>query len=137
MELIQIYPDRTATLLKFNARVAYFVHGVWLSFNATCTRYLIDHGYTVWKFLRAGKAEMKMIDREAGSDMDGLQCRFTSLEVTPPGNLSSHTASTSSREERVTALKEAKRSILAQLRKCSKRWFQGFFERRKGLGILF
>lgn len=60
--LIELYSDRTAMSSKFNALVAYSVHGV--SFNGTerSRRYLSDAVYTLLEFLPVEIAELRVTD---------------------------------------------------------------------------
>lgn len=45
--MVQVYSDKTATALKENAKFAYPVHGVFVSFTKEFCSYISDHGYTI------------------------------------------------------------------------------------------
>lgn len=91
----------------------------WAEFTAKCRRYLFEHGHTLLGFLPAGSADVETEDKEGGADLDVSRYGFFSLEDVPLETLISHTSLTSSRNDRISVLREAIRCILASLRNCS------------------
>lgn len=71
---------------------------------------------------------METVYREEATDIDVSQFKTISLEFTPLQKLVFHTSFTSSREERVSVLKEAMSSVLAPPRSFSETNFEFYLE---------
>lgn len=54
LDMFQISSDKTASILKLNALVAYPVLAEFLNFTSQFRRYVIDTGYTLVGFLQVG-----------------------------------------------------------------------------------
>lgn len=79
--LEQIYADKTATFLEFNALAIHAAHVVWLSFTKRQSRYMIDHGQNLLGCLLVGAGEVKEEDREQNVHESMSMHGFVSSDV--------------------------------------------------------
>lgn len=115
--LLQICSEKMTTSLDCNALVAHSVDVLRLNFNAKQRKYLIDHGHNLLGFLSVGGKEMEIEGGHAELDKDISRYGFTSWEVVLLVTVISQTSSSSSREERASALCRAKLPLCKPLRK--------------------